>query len=347
MRIDKGSLLLIITLSLIILLQSAVTEQEPLIRPFGIICSFFGMFAIAWLTKGGFIRAFSNIVSFIAFYSLIIYVLLFIPSVFNYLYNVLSPHFPSLNVEIAVFEGGGRNFVIYNFFVNYISESIGLRRNCGPFWEPGMFAVYLNLALIFNLFFLKGRQKHNILLIVSLMSTFSAGGYLSLMFILSGYLLLKEKSLADITCIIVLITAIAYFMNAEYVGIKLFSQMDNNEIGDDGSRFGAFFTQFVMIKDHLLLGGASIADYATQTRTLASGVLMPIVNYGIFAGSAIYVCYYMACKNLAKLYSQIRYSGELIFAAILFMSFSQTVLESPVMFTFLFYGLYSRQHATI
>lgn len=56
------------------------------------------------------------------------------------IFIIFDKRFPSLNAEIAVDEGGGRNFVIYNFQTSFISEIIGFSRNCGPFWEPGMFA---------------------------------------------------------------------------------------------------------------------------------------------------------------------------------------------------------------
>ena len=60
--------------------------------------------------------------------------------------------FPSLNVHDAVFEGGGLNIIIYNFQTAVLLEIVGFLRNCGPFWEPGMYAVFLNIALAFNLF---------------------------------------------------------------------------------------------------------------------------------------------------------------------------------------------------
>lgn len=347
MKIRGLSLVLILSIFFIVLLQTVTSINIPLLRAGYITISFLGIYSIAWISKGKFIKVFTNIIVFIATYSMVIYLLSLIPSVNNYLYNTLTPQFPSLNVQDAVFEGGGRNIVIYNFYSNSISDIIGFKRNCGPFWEPGMFAVFINMALLCNLVILNGNWRKNIILILALISTFSAGGYLSLLFILAGYFLLKKKSLTSIISLIVLVFVVSYVMDMEFIGIKLFNQMDNNQIGDDSSRFGAYYTQLKMIADHLIIGGGEISAYATSSKTLASGLLMPLVDYGIFVGTLIYICYYIAFNNISKRSSKIAYSGIFMFSALLLMSFSQTILGSPIFITFLFNGLIVKSYGTI
>ena len=57
-------------------------------------------------------------------------------------------------------------------------------RNNGPFYEPGLFASYLNIALVFNL--CKNRtllDKDNISLILAILSTCSSAGYVSFLLV--------------------------------------------------------------------------------------------------------------------------------------------------------------------
>lgn len=347
LRLEILPSILIFSIFVILLIQAVIDEGSTFLRPIYLILALLGVYSLAWLTKASFIRAFTNIILFIAGTSMIIYFLSLIPSVNNYLFNIIAPKFPSLNVESAIFEGGGKNIIIYNFYANYVSDAIGFRRNCGPFWEPGMFAVFLNLALFFNLIILKGSNKANLLLIISLVSTFSAGGYFSLLFILAGYFLLKKKSPYSIFAIFILIFAIYFAMNMEFIGVKILNQMDNHEIGNDTSRFGAFYTHIQMIQDNLIIGGGKISDYVHDSKTLASGLLLPLVNYGMLVGSFMYYCYYKSCKNITSSVLNVNYAGLFLFIVFLVLSFSQTVLTSTAFMTILFYGLISKKNETI
>lgn len=89
-----------------------------------------GIISIACMLQNKVIRVFCNIILCIASYSLAIYLLCLIPPIENYFYD-LSANFPSLNVDKALFEGGGINIVIYNFQSNFVSKVIGFHRKIG------------------------------------------------------------------------------------------------------------------------------------------------------------------------------------------------------------------------
>lgn len=110
-------------------------------------------FALAILIKENYLHYYVKTITYIAIYSLFIYILSYIPQVRDFLLYSICPNFPSLGVEKAIQEGGGQNFIIYNYQFDYLNEALGYYRNCGPFWEPGMFACFLDIALFFNIIY--------------------------------------------------------------------------------------------------------------------------------------------------------------------------------------------------
>lgn len=56
-------------------------------------------------------------------------------------------------------------------------------RNSGPFWEPGIFQIYINIALYFALFFFKNKAGktpwvHIVVFCITILTTISTTGYL-------------------------------------------------------------------------------------------------------------------------------------------------------------------------
>lgn len=334
-KFRREAIALILSIFVVIFLQSS----GNLTLSFNVVITIFGIYCLVWITRRHFLDVFLKIMIVIAAYSILIYLLCLIPSINDFLYYKITPDFPSLNVEDAVFTGGGRNFIIYNFFNNYISKIIGFHRNCGPFWEPGMFAIFLNLALFINAFLKKGSWKINLLFIACIISSFSTGGYLVLSFMVLGFCFINGKSLTGFIAFIIALLFLPQIMELEFIGDKLFNQMNNYRIGDDASRFGAFYTQLEMIKDNFLFGGTDITKYATKTKTLASGLLMPLVDYGVIVGMMVYVYYYNALTSITSSYKRSKFVGLLFFLTILVMSFSQTILSSPIFFSLIFLGI--------
>ena len=75
-----------------------------------------------------------------------------------------------------------------------MGQGSGAYRNCGFTWEPGGFACFLILAIIINLASnkFKIRNKSLMILILSLITTFSTTGYMAFAFIMIWYLFNTE-----------------------------------------------------------------------------------------------------------------------------------------------------------
>ena len=337
-----------IVLSVILLfwttVQAAFTMNTYFTHILSLGITLLGAISIATIVKERFIKVFVTVMYYIAIIATAIYLLCIVPSIKTFIIDVVCPNFTSLNIEAAVFEGGGKNFIIHNFASDTILEATGLMRNCGPFWEPGMFAVFLNIALFLNVIVEKQKLRFcNFILIIALITTFSTGGFVSALLVLLSYVIVLRKNLFVSLAGIVVFAFIAYYvMNLEYVGEKTLNQIENTEDGTDISRFSAFITQSKMIRNSPILGGERIEDYLTgETKTLASGTLLPFVRYGIPVGSYLMITILLSFIRLVKSKGGGVVRGILLFATILLLSFSQTILLSSWMMVFMFVGLNS------
>lgn len=340
--IAKDHLLFIFIMGWGFLIQLLMIEESKITYFIGRLLTLIGASFIAVLIKDRFGKIFTTTIYLISLISLVFYFTAYIPSVKYFIMLGIAPHFVSLNVDKAVFEGGGTNIIIYNYLTGQTSLE-GFMRNSGPFWEPGMFAVFLNLALFFNNFFEKIKIKTcNIFLIISLATTMSAGGYVVGLFLLLLYLF-KDKRINVFSLIIGSITILYLyniFIDLEFIGQKITYQLTNAEIGSDRSRLGALLTQIKMIEASPLIGGESLSKYVvSNSGTLASGTLLPIVILGIPVGLYYYWILYKSSIKLAVSYDKRKINGLFFFLLIVILSFSQTILLSPLMLTIMFIGL--------
>lgn len=333
---------------LIIIIQIFTDVNDNQNSLIGTIIIFVGSISIASILRNKFVRIFVNVITFIAAYSLIIYLLcLFLPPVKIFLMN-FSRNFVPLDVEKAVFSGGGLNFIIYNFQGDLEPIILDFARNCGPFWEPGMFAVYLNLALFFELFFIKSQSKiRYLILILALISTFSTGGIIagSVLFVLFGIYHFNRLSTWLILLPLLFIVLPATYQ-LEFIGDKFNTQYSDLQVGSDESRFAAFATQLKMIDNSPIVGGEKLSDYASS-KTLASGTLIPIVSYGIPVGIIYFLMLYKASLNFTNIYRRRKIIGIYLFGFILLLSFSQTILLSSIIYLFVFSGLQIRPNTSV
>lgn len=111
-------------------------------------------------------------------------------------------------------------------------------RNQGPFWEPGAFQAYLNIALMFLLFGNIERKHRNydiFIIIIAVLSTISTTGYFVFGIIVLAKMFIRDnsslKSKMIITAVLIAIVLVA--INNEAINYLLFDKMSsssNNKI---------------------------------------------------------------------------------------------------------------------
>ncbi|WML55185.1 O-antigen ligase family protein [Neobacillus sp. PS3-12] len=115
-----------------------------------------------------FVKVYLKIMVLVSVFSLIGY---FMTNSGNMLFN-----FPTVENANSVLYGVGYIF----FYIPIVSA-----RNCGIFWEPGLFATFLIIAMIFELFYKKNKPSilKIILFVICLITTNSSAGYGLLLFV--------------------------------------------------------------------------------------------------------------------------------------------------------------------
>lgn len=298
-----------------------------------------GIYSISQFSAKHFIKCYLHIIYIISIVSLFFWLICLIPEIKEFLFYNVASNFPSLNKEIANTDNAGINIVIYNFQSLWIDELIGISRNCGPFWEPGMYAVYLVSSLyLYNFWYTADIKLFNPIIIISLATTLSTGGIIAGLFVgVVYYFSYKISSIQRLYLLPGLIILIIFVLSLEYIGAKTIEQLENSQIGSDNSRFGAMYTQISMILNSPLIGGENITSY-TSGKTLASGLLLPLVHYGIVGGCAFYILMCISYLRIFKIVKHKKY-GLTFFILMLILSISQTILTMPFFVCLIFVGL--------
>lgn len=121
-------------------------------------------------SKEELLLTFCRVMKVIAIFSLVCYALFIVIGLpYNWLPTIIKLTDSSIKYKSLVF---------YNI---WLTETT---RNCGPFWEPSIFAAYLTFALQIRLFWLDNDKKLKIdclVYILTIISTLSTGGYILLL----------------------------------------------------------------------------------------------------------------------------------------------------------------------
>lgn len=228
-------------------------------------------------------------------------------------------------------------------------------RNSGFFWEPGAYAGYLMLALIFSV----GREikvgkrlgldRTSLVLLIALLTTQSTTGYAALAIFAFAFVYLRYgfRHVGRMLFVSTVVLSIAYsaFVNLPFLSEKIGGQFEKALYGEENSakgRFGNAIYDWESIKERPLLGWSP----KTETRVVVNtevidwaagqgnGLTGLIVHFG-FAGILVYVL--MVYNNFFKLSSHVVYSVTSV-VAVLMLLMGEQFLNFPLFMTLMFTG---------
>jgi O-antigen ligase len=137
---------------------------------------------------------------------------------------------------------------IYYFYSGNVGDA--LNRNVGVFWEPGAFAGYLILALLFLISRQRNKSifsKQGLVMIFALLSTLSTTGYLAFIVLVVFYLyktfwvgMKVVKRMLVFPVLIAVFTAGTYaaINEVSFLGEKISGQMETSTEGTRSSKIG-------------------------------------------------------------------------------------------------------------
>ena len=326
-------LISIITLSSIV---NGNTISAPLLIFSGVFVSFYLITRYSFYELA---KCFSNIIIGISIYSLVIYL------------SAILKITPLRSVENVA-----DTLVLTAYGCQFFPE-LGeiVMRNSSIFREPGVYMILINLAIIFQLFVVKGkRQWQNVfILIISLITSMSTGGFICFALILLIYFINTAKGIGTITLISVVIGALILpAVDEEYINLVFSSKFD--EMGTSGSgfaRLSSFFIPLNIFFKYPLLGcgfdqfkfeyvqvGQELYHRYVDPQGMSTNTIMNVFAvWGLFIG----MFYLYGFYKFSKLISKGRNNISLILMLLcLFALFSNENMPYwSFIYIFMFYGI--------
>ncbi len=226
------------------------------------------------LLKSKFVPYYLDVILFFSVVSLICFA-------YNHIFGVL----PYANLGSNIDEGRGFRVssIIYTQLYNLNNEGLSFR-NCGPFWEPGAFQGFVNLAIMIGLLSFEEKERdekwyiRQLIFVLTIITTFSTGGYIVLALNVIYYIVTTRK-LTKTSKMVMFILFIS-------VSIFVFFKIDffYEKISGDEARLGT-----------------SASDFFSEN------LLQTIFGYG-FSGESIS---HSNIKSASSVFNLFRYTGIL------------------------------------
>ncbi len=313
--------------------------------------------------KDDFLRTFESILVKLCSLSLIVWLLA----------NIVGDPFVSFMRAISVIKPQPPTET-YSFIVGLGSQfEMGLRRNIGFTWEPGVFSCWVLLGMYvnlirhnFKLINIKGNSNF-VVLLFTLLSTLSTTGYTAFTIILLLILINKRSLSFRVFAIFVVVLIIPTILGLSFMSEKIIGLMDldagvnvieyHSSVDKMGvvtpQRFTGFYCSLLnFIHDPLLGFNQEINSYVTRVMfrgtvivAPSEGIIYNLATYGVFMGLFFYYWLIKSSIYMSKAY---HYKGTMMFF-IFFMtiSFSYAFWENCIfMFFYLsaFYKKFDRRY---
>jgi hypothetical protein len=217
-------------------------------------------------------------------------------------------------------------------------------RNMGPFWEPGAYQVYLNIALFFTLFVEQNRKKtFNVLLfVITCLSTLSGAALIPMLLMIAAYTFENKKVKSFVFSAVILSIILILFATGSFdVVIEKINRQDNTSsaiyrwIGIEGGIKGFLNNPIIgstpeqneQIKSELAMKYLG-QKYASNTNTFINY----FAYYGIFVGGFMLVRAYKLFRyNMTS-----TFAAWLCFTAFILTTSNENMMDSLMVVALLF-----------
>lgn len=245
------------------------------------------------------------------------------------------------------------NFNGFQFGGDYDSNSIiysmkdnARTRNSGFMWEPGAFAAFLSIGILFNLLRTNMKLEYRtMIMVIAMVTTFSTMGYIALLFIYIFYIGQSQKH-KSILFLPLIVTAVFLVWRLDFMAEKIateFNNIDNvSNIAFSSSlvkhervslgRMGSLILDFKDFLRYPVLGvggefeAKSRSFYTNFNRTNGWGNYL--VTFGLIG---VILFFYNMTKSFKLIFFQ--YSTKAYHAGIiviLIITFSNHILTQPL-----------------
>lgn len=350
LKFDKVNKIVICLFSLVIILQ-LITYGKTMTTIVIPILSIIDIAMIAVIVRPFFSHIFVKIITFFALFSLFFWSIDMFPSGHHYLLEIANqmPQFGGENLaQLENSSWSNQNFktiIFYTVYDNFSTSYYSWFRNSGPFFEPGRFTIFLNIAIGILLFGnkLKDHKRSFVLLLAANISTFSTSGYIAMIVLFLFYFVGRKRHIDTGSLFMLsLLLVVSYFMmQFSFISEKTIIQFEDTE--NANSRFGAVLYHWAQIVQSPIIGyGGYLGLVFRDLKMSPCGITAMMRQWGIPIFLLCVWLLYIGTKNYIRDNKLFRISFVLM---LLVLAFTQTVMSSP-MFYFLYFmgGILYRNH---
>lgn len=167
-----------------------------------------------------FIYAYNKILYFLSIWSLVtLLIFLFQPGIISL--------FPSIASD-------ARDYQVFNLIFSVVSNNAYVIRNFGVFWEPGTFSIFLNLSLLFNLFYTTQLNKRYVfVLALAIISTMSTLGIVCMVILFISYIVNDSKVSSFRSKSIILAVSVVFLLIVVFYGQDFLYHVFNKLTDED------------------------------------------------------------------------------------------------------------------
>lgn len=338
-KFDNYAIIYFILVILIYFAQSLIFNFFSFMSLGGLLLIILSPYLLIKAIGYDYLRIYVNIIYFFSIISYFFY----IPSILSGSFHSFISKLPAI---LKTDPDNLQSIIIYN----WEPYSSGLLRNAGPFWEPGAFAGFLIIAIIFNIILTKKIiNRKNTVFIISVLTTLSTGAYFALVLLIFLALLLNKKIIYKLifTPLIILLSTYAYF-NLEFLGNKVTKNIevasDVNNLAEGRGRFTSAVIDMEDLMRFPLTGrGRNSAtrydkqgdDYLMENHR-TNGITDYAVRYGIIGFICYFFMMHLSFKKLC-IYNNINASFSYVaLIAIMTIGFSQCFFQQATFISLIY-----------
>lgn len=336
--LKQKSLIMFLTMLLLILTSCLINYNLNNLELGVILQWVIALLIVNTLSKQEFCESYVSVICLLSIFSLIVFFLeLSLPSFIE-----IFPY-----VTATKWIGNGMDGNIRNIYIGIAALGANYKRNWGIFYEPGMYAFFLNFAIFLELFVSKNTDKKKIIiLMLALLTTLSTNGYISLFLIMFAFILQRKNAITynkklkfwmiKLGSVIVLFVTVFFAFNPERWFFFI------SKLGEWGASAGSGYERISALKYawfaflHNPITGISSTKisgfYNGNISTFTP--LQWFATYGLIYGLICNVCLGLTAFNDKKL------SGNNIIKciALFTMIFSQNMTSNSIVLAFIIYN---------
>lgn len=289
-----------------------------------------------------FFTYFIRVIYFFSVLSLFFFLLSFVAPIYTWFLSISNIFTPPFSETLSIYESSPSLIV-------YTLHPLHVFRNCGPFWEPGGFSVFLLLGLVFSSYIFGFRfNKYVFVFLITILSTFSTLGYIGVLAYFFFYIYKFNLKVRLFYYFVGLIGLYFIIFNIDFLGEKI---IHNIEVADEttGSRFGSALADFQLILNSPIIGngrgfekfGIDSSEQFNLDFHRNNGLTNILVLYGIpFFIVLLFLFYKKYIWNFKFL--NIPLLENYFFLVVLILCFfTQILLFRPFILSLLFLPIYS------